>query len=95
MKMPVVNQCEAEACAYNRERVCHASAITVGDAPQQAHCDTFFTASAKGGDPSAVGRVGACKVADCRHNTHYECQAPGIEVGYVSNRADCMTYAPA
>ncbi|MFG3437239.1 DUF1540 domain-containing protein [Nonomuraea sp. NPDC047897] len=94
MEMPVVNACEAEACAYNTDRNCHALAITVGDA-RNAHCDTFFSAPTKGGDPTAVGHVGACKISDCRHNAQFECQAPGITVGYVENAADCLTYAPA
>ncbi|MGI5267591.1 DUF1540 domain-containing protein [Nonomuraea sp. CA-218870] len=94
MKMPVVNACDVEACAYNADGNCHAMAITVGDS-RHAHCDTFFTASAKGGDPANVGHVGACKMADCRHNTQFECQAPNITVGYGSGTADCLTYSPA
>ncbi|MDW4909241.1 hypothetical protein RB628_28850 [Streptomyces sp. ADMS] len=62
-------------CAYNRDRACHALAITVGDI-LHAHCDTFFTSPAKGGDRSATGRVGACKMSDCRHNIDFECRAP-------------------
>lgn len=94
MEMPVVSQCEVERCAYNRDRTCHAMAITVGDT-RHARCDTYFSASAKGGDPDVVGRVGACKVSDCRHNVQFECQAPGIDIGYVEGSADCLTYAPA
>nr|WP_245651840.1 DUF1540 domain-containing protein [Streptosporangium amethystogenes] len=48
--MPVVNACEVDACAYNTDRSCHALAITVGDV-RHAHCDTYFKAPAKGGDP--------------------------------------------
>jgi hypothetical protein len=94
MEMPVVTACEAEACAYNTDRTCHALAITVGDV-RHAYCDTFFKAPAKGGDPIAVGHVGACKMSDCQHNVQFECQAPGITVGYAENAADCLTYAPA
>ncbi|MFC5820660.1 MULTISPECIES: DUF1540 domain-containing protein [Nonomuraea] len=94
MKMPVVNECEVDACAYNTDRRCHALAITVGDI-RHAHCDTFFRTSAKGGDPTTVGHVGACKMSDCRHNVQFECQAPNITVGYVENTADCLTYSPA
>jgi hypothetical protein len=90
--MPVVNECAAEACSYNRDRVCHALAITIG-APL-ARCDTFFSTAAKGGDPSATGHVGACKMSDCRHNVNLECQAPGITVGFRQDEADCLTYAP-
>ncbi len=94
MDMPVINECQVESCAYNRDRTCNALAITVGDA-RLAHCDTYFTAPAKGGDPSTSGRVGACKMSDCRHNTQFECQAPGIEVGPQHDAAECLTYAPA
>ncbi|WP_267592793.1 DUF1540 domain-containing protein [Carbonactinospora thermoautotrophica] len=89
--MPLVNECAVDACAYNRDRACHALAITIGDLGH-AHCDTFFSASIKGGDPSAVGHVGACKMADCEYNVSLECQAPGITVGYQQNAADCLTY---
>lgn len=92
--MPAINQCAADGCAYNQEHSCHALAITVGDATE-AHCDTFFGASFKGGDISAIGKVGACKMADCRHNVNLECQAPGIDVGFHRNEVDCLTYQPA
>ncbi|MET9065195.1 DUF1540 domain-containing protein [Streptosporangium sandarakinum] len=93
MEMPIVNRCQAEACAYNRNQGCHALAITVGDR-RHARCDTFFTDTVKGGDPGGTGRVGACKMADCRHNDQFECQAPGITVGAGENGADCLTYDP-
>ncbi|MFF5258262.1 DUF1540 domain-containing protein [Actinomadura viridis] len=94
MEMPEVQACEVEDCAYNRQRSCHALAITVGD-PRRPGCDTFFGTSTKGGDPDNVGGVGACKMADCRHNVRLECQAPGISVGYVEDAASCLTYTPA
>jgi hypothetical protein len=91
MEMPMVNECEVEDCAYNMDRACHALAITVGDA-RHPNCDTFLNASVRGGDPSTTGRVGACKMSNCRHNTQLECQAPGINVGYRQNQVDCLTY---
>ncbi|MFG2030740.1 DUF1540 domain-containing protein [Streptomyces sp. NPDC048825] len=96
MEMPVVTECAVQdrARAYNRDRTCHALAITVGDV-QHAHCDAFFTAPAKGGDPSATGRVGACKMSDCRHNVAFECHAPGITVGNQQTEVHCLTCAPA
>ncbi|MFF5924225.1 DUF1540 domain-containing protein [Streptomyces flavochromogenes] len=96
MDMPVVNECAVGDCAYNRDHACHALAITLGDpGPGHAHCDTFFTAPSKGGDPTVTGRVGACKMSDCRHDTDLECRAPGIIVGYQQTDVDCLTYAPA
>lgn len=94
MEMPVVNTCTAANCSYNREETCHALAITVGDTAY-AQCDTFTTVAARGGDPEAVGHVGACKRSDCRHNVELECQAPGISVGVQEDRVDCLTYEPA
>lgn len=93
MEMPVVSECGVEACSYNRDRACHALAITVGNA-LHAHCDTFFHTSSKGGDPAAIGHVGACKMSDCTHNIDLECQAPEIVVGHRQDEADCLTYAP-
>jgi hypothetical protein len=94
MEMPVVNECAVQECAYNRDRACHALAITVGDR-QHAHCDTFFAVGFKGGDPAATGRVGACKMSDCVHNIELECQAPGIMVGYQQDVVDCLTFQPS
>ncbi len=93
MDMPVINECAVDACSYNRDNVCHALAITIGDS-LHAHCDTFFSTAGKGGDPSATGHVGACKMSDCRHNVNLECQAPGIAVGSRQDQADCLTYVP-
>lgn len=94
MRMPVVNECTAKDCAYNDDQSCRALAITVGD-PTRAQCDTFTTANGRGGDPSAVGHVGACKMSDCQHNVDLECQAPGISVGAKQGVVDCLTYQPA
>jgi hypothetical protein len=92
MEMPVVSECRVTPCAYNRDSACHALAITVGEA-ERAQCDTFFSTSAKGGDASATARVGACKMANCRHNADLQCQAAGITVDFLSDEADCLTYA--
>ncbi|MCI2417977.1 DUF1540 domain-containing protein [Saccharopolyspora sp. K220] len=93
MKMPMVNKCTAVECSYNRDQTCHALAITIGD-PAHAQCDTFCRAPMSGGDPKAVGQVGACKMSDCRYNVDLECQAPGITVGREQDIVDCLTYQP-
>lgn len=93
MDMPAITACSVDSCAYNRDGGCHALAITVGDSIH-AHCDTYFSADRKGGDPFAAGHVGACKMADCTHNVDFECQAPGISVGFQQDLADCLTYTP-
>lgn len=92
MEMPVVNECRVTPCAYNQDSNCHALAITIGEAAR-AQCDTFFSTSVKGGDASATAHVGACKMGNCRHNVDFECQAPGITVDFLSDEADCLTFA--
>lgn len=93
MELPIITKCVVDACAYNRDETCHAPAITVGDTHAMvAHCDTFFVAPAKGGDPSETGRVGACKTSDCTHNENFTCHARSITVGFQLNGVDCLTY---
>ncbi|RLU89247.1 DUF1540 domain-containing protein [Streptomyces griseocarneus] len=91
MDMPQVSVCEVAECAYNEDSACHALAITVGDATR-AQCDTYFVHPTKGGDASALGRVGACKMSGCMHNVGLECQAPGITVAALQDAADCLTF---
>lgn len=91
LDMPQVIRCQAMECSYNKEGKCHALAITVGD-PEAARCDTFFPSSQKGGDPDAIGRVGACKMTSCVYNEMLECQASGITVDVKGDEADCVTY---
>jgi hypothetical protein len=40
----------------------------------------------------AVAGVGACKVAECRHNESLECCASNICVGYHEKEIECLTY---
>ena len=92
MDMPSVKRCDAEECAYNKGRQCHALAITVGD-EMHPRCDTFCAYSFKGGDSTQVGRVGACKVSDCTYNEKLECSASSIYVGpHMQKDFDCKTY---
>lgn len=94
MKMPQVNQCEATECAYNKESMCHALAITIGD-NRHPRCDTFLQSSSPGGDSSAVAQVGACKVEACKFNKRFECSAPSIRVAHHAGTCvDCQTFAP-
>jgi hypothetical protein len=92
MKMPIITDCQVEECSYNKGKKCHASAITVGDSKCPC-CDTYTKMSAKGGDPSISGGVGACKVDNCKYNTSLECGAGNIHVGMHSGRAECLTFA--
>ena len=89
---PEVKKCDVTQCFYNAENLCHADAITVGDA-ECPMCDTFISNN-QHAQPANQGRVGACHEADCAHNKMLSCQSPGIEVGWHMNHADCMTYEP-
>jgi hypothetical protein len=89
--LPKVAKCDITECAYNHEKMCHASAITVGNG-LHPRCETFFSRSQKGGDIGAIGKVGACKSANCEYNQNLECQAPEINVGCQGSEVDCLTF---
>lgn len=91
-KMPVISECAVTECTYNKAKMCHAMAITVGDASHPA-CDTFLKVAQKGGVDDMTGAVGACKASDCKHNASFECSAPNIRVGAHGDHADCETYS--
>ena len=91
-EMPKVLDCTVTNCAYNTKEACHAMAITIGDAPQNPACDTFFEASQRGGVPDMTAGVGACKVSSCQHNSDYECEASNIHVGMKEGTPDCLTF---
>ncbi len=92
MKMPKVMECSVESCAYNTMKSCHAMAITVGEPQGDPACDTFFTAEKHGGVMDMTAGVGACKSAECKFNTDYECTATSIMVGMHEGHPDCLTY---
>ncbi len=92
MDMVKIIECDADECAYNRDRTCHAMAITVGGGSDH-RCDTFFPTSSMGGFPDIIGGVGACKSASCRHNRNLECAAPGIKIGHEGQFVDCLTFS--
>jgi hypothetical protein len=88
--MPEVAGCEATECAYNRDRLCRARAITVGDGSHPM-CDTAFHAGTHTRSETIAG-VGACKVAQCRQNVDLECQADVIQVILSSSVPMCGTF---
>jgi hypothetical protein len=92
MAMPRVQTCTVSSCGYNHDG-CTAFAVTIGSAIS-AECDTYV-AGDKGGMGKALAQVGACKRADCVHNTDLECHAPAIVVGESGDKADCLTYETA
>lgn len=90
VEMPRVQSCTVTACGYNHDG-CTAFAITIGS--MNSECDTFVD-SGSGGTGQALAQVGACKRADCVHNTDLECHATAIVVGPSADKADCLTYEP-
>ena len=90
VELPAVRTCAVVECSYNREKLCHARAITVGD-DTTPNCDTFFTASRHAQAEIAAG-VGACKIDVCSYNDDFECQAPSIVVDRVLGRPHCVTF---
>ena len=91
MAMPHVQNCSVSGCGYNHNG-CTAFAITIGS--MNSACDTFVDSAGKGGMGELTAQVGACKRAECVHNTELECHAPAITVGPLDDRADCLTYEP-
>ncbi len=93
MDLPMIQNCDANECAYNTDKRCHAAAITVGDGAIP-RCDTFWAMPDKGGIPDIVGEVGACHASSCRFNKMLECTATqGIRVGHRGGDVDCLTFA--
>jgi hypothetical protein len=91
-EMPVISGCDEKDCFYNTDGGCHAPAINVGG--PHPKCDTF----ARSGSHIArqpVGRVGACHVTECQHNSQRMCTASAIAVGRHGDHPDCITFAPA
>lgn len=88
--MPAVAECGANDCAYNIDGGCNARAITVGDGLNPG-CDTFFVAARHTRSLRQAG-VGACKVASCRHNDDFECQAQAIRVDRKADGVACTTF---
>ncbi len=69
-------------------------AITVGD-EQGAQCDTFWgKPEQKAGDPTQLGHVGACRMADCMYNDRLQCAAEGITAGSREEQILCLTFNP-
>ncbi len=79
-----IASCATTTCAFNNNG-CTAFAVTIDGT---SGCTTFITLDARGGLPSAEGRVGACQRLDCSFNKDLLCGAQGVAV------ADgvCTTY---
>ncbi len=92
LEMPKIKMCDVTDCSYNKNRECHAAAITVGG--EHPYCDTYMRSPSQKGGVTPTGEVGACKVENCKFNRMLECTADGINVGFHQEHADCMTFSP-
>ena len=90
---PRVGACSIARCAFNREQVCHARSVTIGDG-QVPRCDTFYALGAHVRRGEVAG-VGACKTLLCVHNRDLACQAPSISVDLRGSCAACMIFKQA
>jgi len=91
INMPFVKSCTINECAYNKNEVCHARAITIGDGIHPG-CDTSFLGIKTRTRANGVAGVGACKVTNCKFNSDLECDADSIAVSMKNNTIQCMTY---
>ncbi|MHB0997605.1 MAG: DUF1540 domain-containing protein [Armatimonadota bacterium] len=91
MLMPDVQKCTVNNCFYWMNDICKANAIQVGD--DHPMCDTFARSMEHKG-PADHGKVGACHTSNCEYNQQLSCSAMGIEVGFHSDHADCLTFEP-
>ena len=69
-----IKSCSTTTCAFNNKG-CTAFAITVDGT---SACTTFITLDARGGLPTADGRVGACQRLECAHNKDLLGRASGV-----------------
>ncbi len=85
-----ITDCQAIDCSFNHSGKCRTIGINVGG--PEPLCDTFVTASFKGGILNATAKVGACKVQACMHNKLLECGAERIQVILNNEQALCGSY---
>lgn len=90
VNMPMVKMCDASVCAYNKDNMCHAMAITVGG--PMPMCDTAMESMEKGGMDGMTAGVGACKVMSCMHNKSLECTAEMVNMKFHMNHCECDTF---
>lgn len=93
LEMPLVTECLASLCAYNKNQKCHARAITIGDTLHPG-CDTFLKGSAHTKQTSQIAGIGACKMGNCKYNEDFECVAGSVRIGVEKRGANCRTFAP-
>jgi hypothetical protein len=80
--------CTVGDCSYNRELVCWAPSIKIGD--DHPTCDTFTHLSVKPGPMESI--VGSCALTACDFNDSTHCTARGVTVSNHTAHADCITF---
>jgi hypothetical protein len=90
--MPFIESCTINECAYNKDDMCHARAITIGDGVHPG-CDTSLLGTSTHTRADGVAGVGACKVTNCMYNSDLECEADSITVSMKRKTIQCMTYS--
>ena len=93
VEMPEVMGCSIRECAYNTGLMCHARAVTMGDAYDHL-CDTMLVSATHTHRKGGAG-VGACRAITCANNDDFECQADGIAVSMTGGQALCGTFCQA
>jgi hypothetical protein len=89
--MPFIDRCTVSDCGYNKDEMCHARAITIGDGVHPG-CDTAFLGAPSHTRANHVAGVGACKVMGCSFNQDLECSADSITVSSKGDSVQCMTF---
>jgi len=80
--------CTVADCSYNRELVCWAPEIKVGDS--HPTCDTYTHLAVAPAPQESI--VSMCGVTACDFNDAMHCAARGITVSNHSAHADCITF---
>ncbi|MDX1763698.1 MAG: DUF1540 domain-containing protein [bacterium] len=90
-QMPMIVSCTGSDCSYNKDMICNAMAVTIGE-EGEAICDTYYHGSRRIAYPETVSFVGACKMESCRFNRYLECTAYwGVSLVGREGRVYCDT----
>jgi hypothetical protein len=90
-RMPFIIGCDMEGCSYNRDKECHALAITIG-VSGLPRCDTYTSLSGKGGVAESFGCVGACREELCTYNDSLECTSAAVLIRMRNGNPNCVAF---
>jgi len=82
--------CNQRLC-LQRETGLPATGVIIGEAVDPM-CDTFIKSSTDCGVRNMAAGGGACKVAECGHNEHFECAERNTHAGLKRNYPDWLMY---